>query len=125
MAQLFKIRNQQSGQYLSASSGMVTMKPYSGDTNQKFQKQQGGGDTIYLTVRVDGGDVFLYFLGLGQNVEVDSTKKTTIQLMGAGSGTDYITDASTGYVLGQDGSNVVAAQKDASNFKKWVFEYAN
>ena len=123
-SELNKIKNQESGQYLSAFSGTVRMDPYSGGTNQKWTTEIAG-DVRYLKVTVDGGPVYLHFLGLGLNVEVDSTRKSAINYIDAGSGTAYITDASSGYVLAQDGTGVIAMKKDASDAKKWVFERAN
>ena len=123
MAQQYKIKNQKSGEYLSASSGTVKMKPFSGGTNQIWAKEKHA-DVMDLVIAVDGGPVYLHFLGLGQNVELDSTRKTAINFIDAGSGTVYITDASTGYVLAQDGNNALAMKKDASDDKKWVLENA-
>ena len=120
-SQFYKIKNQESGKYLTAFSGTVRMEAFMDGTNQKWFKETFG-DIINLKVTVDGGSVYLHFLGLDENVEVDSSRKSAIKLYDADAGTFYISDTDTDYVLAQDGSGVYAKKKDGSDAKKWVFE---
>ena len=57
---------------------------------------------------------YLHFLGLGLNVEVDSTRKSAIKITIAML-TAYIINASSGYVLTQDGTGITAMHKDPSD----------
>ena len=123
MAQKYKIKNINSGKYLTALSGTVKMESFSDGTNQKWEKEKSGNVT-YLKVYVDGSYVYLHFLDVGENAEVDSTSKTSIIFVDAGGQTCYIQDAETDHILAEDGTSVVVKEEAGSaDTKKWKMEY--